>query len=65
MIRRMTVPNLIRVRGVDADGHIRQTRVFQQRPAAIRFAQYLHDAGYIVRMESARNIEFKLLGEYA
>lgn len=64
MVRRMTVPRMFRVRGVDAEGIIRHTRVFQQRPAAVRFANYLHDAGYTVRMESARNIEFKLLGEY-
>ena len=64
MARRMTVPCMFRVRGVDADGIIRHTRVYQQRPAAVKFANYLHDAGYVVRLESALNIEFQLLGEY-
>lgn len=62
-IRKMRVPNLYRVRGVDADGIIRQTRVFQQRPAAKRFADYLESAGYIVRVESAHDVEFKIVGQ--
>lgn len=63
MIRKMTVPNLIRVRGVDAEGIIRHTRVFQQRPAAKKFAEYLESHGYRVRVETARDVEFELVGE--
>lgn len=64
MIRKMKVPSLYRVRGVDADGIIRQTRVFQQHPAAMRFVGYLESAGYVVRVESAHDVEFELVGRH-
>ena len=61
MIRKMRVPNLIRVRGIDADGMIRQSRVFAQRAAAMRFVDYLDSHDYVVRVETASNVEFQLV----
>ncbi len=64
MIRKMKIPRLIRVRGVDSAGIIRHTRIFQQRPAATKFARYLESHGYAVRIETARNVEFELVGRH-
>jgi len=64
MIRKMCVPNLIRVRGIDAAGMIRQSRVFQQHPAAMRFATYLESLNYLVRVETARDVEFELVDQH-
>lgn len=62
MIRRMKVPRLYRVRGVDDAGVIRHTRVFQQLPAATKFAEFLRLHNYVVRMETAHDVEFELVG---
>jgi hypothetical protein len=57
----MKIPNLIRVRGIDANGIIRQSRVFAQRAAAMRFVEYLDAHDYVVRVETANNVEFQLV----
>jgi len=62
MIRKMRIPHLIRVRGIDDAGMIRQSRVFQQSTAAWRFAIALEKRGYVVRVERASDITFELVG---
>jgi hypothetical protein len=58
----MTLPQLIRVRGIDSKGMIRYSRVYQQSPAAHRYAAALELHGYVVRLEQARDVEFTLVG---
>jgi len=62
MIRKMTVPRLIRVRGIDDAGMIRYSRIYQQAPAADRYAAGLERHGYIVRREQAQAVVFELVG---
>lgn len=59
MIQTMEVPHLYRVRGVDVDGAVRHSRVYQQSASAIRFAQLLDSHGFTVRLEQATDVTFE------
>jgi hypothetical protein len=61
MIRKMTVPKIIRVRGIDAAGMIRYSRIYQQMPAAEKFADALRTHNYRVRIEMSHDVEFELV----
>ena len=59
MIKTMNVPILYRVRGIDAKGINRHSRVYQRSTSAVRFADLLDRYGFVVKIEKAHDISFE------